>query len=151
VKNLYSILCLMMLIFTVTGCCGDEVKYPIYSLVSGYGPTHTWSVTKSHFEEVPKWNEKGEPPLAVGQAISIAKAWIISIGGSTNSFVDTVTFRSLQRGYPNDNLRPFWFYIIRFHDVFQFGSSVTCVVLLDGSVAVSESKPPTGRGPDYLD
>ena len=101
---------------------------------------------------MPGWNEiKGEPPLPVGKAVSLAKAWVVSKGGATNSYVETVVFRSMDRGGPNSKFRPFWFYTIRFHDVYQFGSSVTCIVLLDGSIVEPESKPHTGRILDYLD
>jgi hypothetical protein len=150
-RTISLIVCLTLFIFALAAYAGEDFKFPIYEHVSGYGITNTWFVALSRVEKSAGWDEKGEPQLPVGKAVSIAKAWVVSKGGSTNSYVDNIVFRSVDRGYPHSKLRPFWFYNIQFHDVYMFGSSVTCIVLLDGSVVEPESKPHTGRIVDYLD
>jgi len=148
------IICPTLLIFTLVAYAGENFPFPIWGRVSGYGITNTWFVASSRMEKAAGWDEKGEPPLPVGKAVSLAKAWVISKGGSTNSYVETVEFRSADRGAPpgsSSKFRPFWFYKIKFYQVAQFGSSMTCVVLLDGSVVEPESEPHTGRIVDYLD
>jgi hypothetical protein len=153
-KILRLIICLKLFIFTLAAYADEDFKYPIYSRVSGYEITNTWFVSKSRIEKTAGWDEKGEPSLSVGKAVSLAKAWVVSKGGSTNSYVETIEFRSVDRGAPpgsTSKFRPFWFYKIRFYQVAQFGSSMTCIVLLDGSVVEPESAPHTGRIVDYLD
>jgi hypothetical protein len=153
-KILRLIICLTLLVFTLAAYAGEDFPFPIYQRVSGYDITNTWFVAKSEIEKAAGWDEKGEPSLPVGKAVSLAKAWVVSKGGHTNSYVTTIEFVSADRGHPPESpskFRHFWFYIIRFHEVAQYGSSMTCVVLLDGSVVEPESKPHTGRIVDYLD
>src|SRR5271154_6526098 len=105
-----SVVYLTFFILSLAAYAGENYKYPIYHHISGYGITNTWFVAKSRFEKVPGWGEKGEPPLPVGKAVSLAKAWVVSKSGSTNSYVETIEFRSMERGEPNSHFRPFWFY-----------------------------------------
>jgi hypothetical protein len=100
-KILRSFFCLTFCFFTLASCAAEDEKYPIFSRVSGYGPTNTWFVTRGQFDKVPGWDEKGEPPLPVGKAASLAKAWVVSKGGSTNSFIERIEFQSVERGWPN--------------------------------------------------
>jgi len=150
-KIVHSLFCLTFCFFTLASLAAEDDKYPIFSRVSFYGPTNTWFVTRSQLNRVPGWDEKGEPPLPVAKAVSLATAWVVSKGGGTNSFVETIEFRSLERGNPKGKYRSFWFYKIRFHDAFRYGNSVTCIVLLDGSIVEPKSEPHTGREIDYLD
>ena len=153
-KNLHRLVCLTLFVFTVTSYAGEDFPFPIYQRVSGYEITNTWFVAKSRIEKASGWDEKGEPSLPVGKAISLAKDWVISKGGRTNSYVTTVEFRSADRGAPpssSSKFRHFWFYIIQFHEVAQYGSSMTCIVLVDGSIVEPESTI-TGKGIGrYLD
>ncbi|HEY1789730.1 MAG TPA: hypothetical protein VGJ73_16400 [Verrucomicrobiae bacterium] len=136
---------------------GEDFELAIHSHVSGAGYTNTWWVPMSTFTNLPGWDEKGEPPLSVGQAVSLAKAWLVSKGFSTNIFPSSVRFVSSTPGVPqvppNDpyKLRPRWFYIIEFGGVYLLGSSATCVVLPDGSVVDPETSPPTTNMWRYLD
>jgi hypothetical protein len=41
--------------------------------------------------------------------------------------------------------------LVRFYEVAQYGSRMTCVVLLDGSVLEPEGAHHTGRLDDYLE
>jgi hypothetical protein len=153
-KIVRLLICLTLFIFTLSAYAGEDFSFPIYQRVSGYGITNTWFVAKSRIEKIAGWDEKGEPSLPVGKAVSLAKAWVVSKGGSINSYVETVEFHSADRGAPPDSsstFRHFWFYIIRFYQVAQYGSSMTCIVLLDGSVVEPESAPHTGCMVDYLD
>jgi len=149
-----SLIWLLLFTFSLAGYAGEDFPFPIYQRLSGYDITNTWFVARSQIEKSAGWDEKGEPSLPVGKAISLAKDWVVSKGGSTNSYVTAVEFRSSARGAPpssSSKFRHFWFYVIRFDEVAQFGSSMTCVVLLNGSVVEPESKPHTGRIVDYLD
>ena len=133
---------------------GEDISFPIYQRVSGYGYTNTWFVAESRFVKKAEWDEKGEPRLSVGKAVSLAKAWVVSKGGSPNSYVCGIEFRSLDRGAPPDSpskFRPFWFYVIRHCEVYQVGSSMTCIVLLDGSVVEPKTTPQTTNIVRYLD
>jgi hypothetical protein len=139
-----TIIYLVFLVFTLTVHADEDSKLTIHWRVSGYGITNTWLVAVGRLEKLPTWNEKTEPPLQVGKAISLAKDWIVSKGGSTNSYVESIEFRSVSPGAPpgsSSKFRPCWFYIIRFYQFYQFGSSATCVVLSDGSIVDPESTP----------
>ena len=153
-KIVRLLICLVLFAFSLSAYAGEDFPFPIYQRVSGYDVTNTWFVARSQIEKSAGWDEKGEPSLSVGRAISLAKDWVVSKGGRTNSYVTTVEFRSAAPGAPPSSpskFRHFWFYTIRFHEVAQYGSSMTCIVLLDGSVVEPESKPHTGRIVDYLD
>jgi hypothetical protein len=153
-KIVRSFIYLTVFIFTLIAYAGEDYKLPIYKHISYYGFTNTWFVLKSRIEQTARWDEKGEPPLQVGKAISLAKAWVLSKGGSTNSYVVNVEFRSVERGAPPGSpseFRPFWFYTIRFHDVYQYGSGMMCVVLSDCSIVEPESAPQTTNNVRYLD
>ena len=153
-KTIRSLICLALFNFTMAAYAGEDFPFPIYKRVSSYDITNTWFVAKSQIEKTAGWNEKGEPSLSVGKAIALAKAWVVSKSDSTNSYVETVEFRSVDRGSPpgsSSKLRPFWYYKIKFREVAQYGNSMTCIVLLDGSVVEPESTPHTGRIIDYLD
>ena len=153
-KIVRPIICLMFLIFAFTACAGEDFKFPIYSRVSGYGYTNTWFVPMSQLEKQPRWDERDRPPLSVGKAISLSKAWLVSKGFSTNCYVGSIEFRSVDRGAPPDSdskLRPCWFYIIQFEEVAMVGSWATCVVLPDGSVVQPVTTPQTTNIVRYLD
>jgi hypothetical protein len=152
-KIVRSIICLTLFIFNLSAFASEDFPFPIYQRVSGYGITNIWFVAKSQIEKTAGWDEKGEPPLPVGKAVSLAKAWVVSKGGSTNSYVVSVIFRSAAMGEPtgSSSFRRFWFYTIRFHEVYQFGSGVTCVVLSDGSIVEPESTPHVTNQLHYLD
>ena len=153
-KIVRSLICLALFAFGLSAYAGEDFPFPIYQHVSFYTGTNTWFVTRSRIEKSAGWDETGEPALPVGKAISLAKAWVVSKGGRTNSYVTTVEFRSADRGAPpssSSTFRHFWFYIIRFHEVAQYGSSVTCIVLLDGSVVEPQSTAQKRDIGDYLD
>jgi hypothetical protein len=145
-----SIVSLSFFIFTLATSTGEDFKFPIYRRVSGYDVTNTWFVLVSRLEKLPKWNERDEPPLSVGKAMLLAKAWVVSKDFNTNCYVGSVEFRSVARGTPPvppnklsglPNLRPCWFYIIHFEEVAMVGSWATCVVLPDGSIVEPECSP----------
>jgi hypothetical protein len=141
-KIVRLLICLALFFFSLAAYAGEDFPFPIYQRVSFYTGTNTWFVLRSQIEKSAGWDETGEPSLAVGKAISIAKAWLVSKGANTNSYVTDVEFHSADRGAPpssSSKFRHFWFYIIRFHEVAQYGSSATCVVLLDGSVVEPQS------------
>jgi hypothetical protein len=149
-KIVRPFICLAFFVFTLAAYAGEDFKFPIYQRVSGYGVTNTWFVPMSRLEKLPKWNEQGEPPLSVGKAMSLAKAWIVSKGFNTNCWVSSIEFRSVDRGAPPvppnklsvpSKLRPCWFYIIHFEEVAMVGSWATCVVLSDGSIVEPECSP----------
>src|SRR5476649_932386 len=98
-KIVRSIICLTLLIFTLDAYA-DEDLFPLYQNVSFYTGTNTWFVSRSQIEKSAGWSETGEPSLPVGKAISLAKAWVASKGGNTNSYVMTVEFRPIDRGHP---------------------------------------------------
>ena len=152
-KILSSLICLALYLFTLDAFAGED--FPIYQHVSFYTGTNTWFVPVSQIEKSAGWDETGEPSLPVGKAVSLAKAWLVSKGGRTNSYVTTIEFHSVDRGAPpssSSKFRHFWFYNIRFYQVAQFGSSVTCIVLLDGSVVEPQNTAKKGGGiGDYLD
>lgn len=143
----------------VSACAREESKFPICERIISFGITNKWFVPATDFDTVPKWNEKGEPPLLVGKAISLAKAAIVSIGGNTDSFVTSVEFRPAAWGAPPTSnseyskYRSFWYYIIDFQEVSLVGSHTTCVVLMDGSVLWPELRyePKQKSIQDYLD
>jgi len=150
-----SFIFLTFFMFAVAAYADDEPKLFFYQRKTdwGYHPTNTWFITESRLKKLPGWDEKGEPPLAMSKAITLAKVWLVSLGASTNCFVVDIEFRSLDRGYPNSRYRQYWFYVIRFGEVQVYGSYATCVVLLDGSIL----EPDRPVGPrkrtisDYLD
>jgi hypothetical protein len=159
-KIVRPIIFLTFAIFTLTASAAEDFKFAIYSRVSGYDYTNTWFVPMSRFETLPKWNEQGEPPLAVGKAMSVAKAWVISKGFNTNCWVGRIEFRPFAMGQPPvpptkpskpSGLRPCWFYIIHFVEVGMVGSWATCVVLPDGSVVEPVTTPQTTNMVRYLD
>ena len=133
-KIMHLLFCLTFSFFTLASYADENDKISIFSCVTGYKTTNTWFVTRSQLNTVTGWDEKGEPPLSVGKAVSLAKAWVVSKGGSTNCFVNIIEFQSVERSYPDLKHRSFWFYFIRFQDVFSYADNVTCVVLLNGSV-----------------
>jgi len=99
-----------------------------------------WFLTKSRLEKLPIWKEsEEEPPLPIGRAISQAKKWAVSKGASPNCFFEAVTFRSFSPESVDSKYRSVYFYIIRFGEVAQFGSHMTCIVLLDGSIVEPEN------------
>jgi hypothetical protein len=151
-KIVRSLICLALLAFSLAAYAGEDFPIPLYHHVSFYTGTNTWFVSKSQIVKSAGWNETGEPSLPVGKATALAKAWVVSKGGSTDSYVTSIEFRSLDRGSPSSEYRHFWYYIIQLHEVAQFGSSATCIVLLDGSVVEPQSatKKRGGIG-DYLD
>ena len=159
-KTKHPIICLTVLLFTLAASAGEDFKFPIYSRGSRYGYTNTWYVSMSRLKKLPKWNEQGEPPLSVGKAISLGKAWVVSKGFSPDCYVGGVEFCSVNRGAPpippdNPNkpseLRPYWFYTIHFEEVMMIGSWTTCVVLSDGSIVEPETIPQTTNIVRYLD
>ena len=155
-KIVTSIICLTFFIFTLAVSAGEDFKFPIYRHISGYGVTNTWLVSMSTLKKLPGWNEQGEPPLPVGKAVSLAKAWIVSKGFNTNCYVGSIEFRSASSGEPPTNpspsgLRPCWFYIIHFEEVAMVGSWATCVVLPDGSIVEPECTPATRKMARYLE
>ena len=130
-KIVFPIVGLVFFSFFLAAFAGEDFKFPIHQRVSGYGVTNTWCVSMRRLTNMPAWSERGEPPLSVGKATLLAKYWIVSKGGSTNSYVLNVEFHSVAPGaHPSTgpHLRPCWFYIIRFHEVYQYGSGATCVV-----------------------
>lgn len=134
------IVCLALLILTLAAYAGEDFSFPIYHRVSGYGFTNTWFVAESRFVKKAEWDEKGEPRLSVGKAVSLAKAWVVSKGGEPYSYVSDIEFRSVDRGAPlgsPSKLRPFWFYVIRFHEVYLVGSSMTCILKPRTSCVIS--------------
>jgi hypothetical protein len=156
VKIILSIICLTLFGFTMAARAGDDSKFPIYRHVNFFGNTNTWFVPTSDFDKLPKWDEKGEPPLSVGKAVSLAKAEMVSIGGSTNAYVMSVEFHpagpaSTVPKY--SKFHSFWFYVIHFEEVWTVGSSATCVVLMDGSVLWPQLRhePKQKSINDYLD
>lgn len=130
---------------------GDDFRFPLHERVSAYGVTNTWSVAMSQLTNMPPWSEKGEPPLSVGKAASLAKKWILSKDARTDCYITDIQFRSVDRGATVPELRRCWFYIIRFHEVYQFGSRATCVVLPDGSIVEPSSTPAVTNELRYLD
>jgi hypothetical protein len=153
-KTAHLIICLLLFVSTLATRASEDSKYPIHRHESDYGFTNVWFITKSRLETLPVWkDEKEEPPLSIGKAIALAKAWAVSKGASTNAFVETIVFRSMSPGAPNSKFRSVYFYNIRFGEVVQFGSHMTCIILLDGSIVEPESigRPHTGRIVDYLD
>ena len=160
-KILRPIIFLTFVIFTLAASAGEDFKFPIYSRVSGYEYTNTWFVPMSRIEKLPGWNERGEPPLSVGKAVSRAKAWVVSKGFSTNCYVGSIEFRSLARGTPPESamklpedvakFRRCWIYIIHFEQVAMVGSWVTSIVLSDGSIVEPETTPQTTNNVRYLD
>ena len=153
-KIVRTLICLTLFAFTLNAYASKDFLFPIYQHVSFYTGTNTWFVPRSQIEKSAGWDEKGEPSLPVGKAVSLAKAWVVSRGGRTNSYVTTVEFCSADRGAPPNSpskFRHFWFYIIRFHEVAQFGSSMTCIVLLDGSIIEPQSTAQKRSIGDYLD
>jgi hypothetical protein len=154
VRKICLIVCLDLVISVLAACADEEIKYPIFRHDGGYGNTNVWFVTKSRLEKLPVWKEaEEEPPLQVGKAISLAKTWVLSKGASTNCYVGTLTFSSLGRSSLNDKYHYVYFYIIQFDEVAQFGSHMTCVVLLDGSIVEPENigERHKFRLADYLD
>jgi hypothetical protein len=149
-----SLIWLVLFTFTQVAYADGGFPFPIYQRVSGYGFTNTWFVAMNQIDKAAGWEEKGEPSLSVGKAVELGKAWVISKGGSTKSYVESVEFQSVDRGRPpgsSSKFRHFWFYLIRFDEVFQVGSSVTCVVLLDGSIVEPASTPHIKSVARYLD
>lgn len=132
---------------TVSAFAREESEFPVYSRVSGYGFTNTWYVPTSKLMKLPGWNGPGEPPLSVGKAVSVAKAWIAS-KSLNNSYVNSIDFKSFNFQAPSG---PCWIYIIHFQEVAMFGSWATCVVLPDGSVVEPETTPQTTNIVRYLD
>jgi hypothetical protein len=133
---------LALFTLSLAAYAGEDSPVPIYQHVSFYTGTNTWFVLRSQIEKSAGWDETGEPSLPVGKAVSLAKAWLVSKGGRTNAYVTNIEFCPAYRGAPSSSsskFRHFWFYIIHFHEVAQFGSSATCVVLLDGSVVEPQS------------
>jgi hypothetical protein len=159
-KIVFQIICLTLSIFSLAARAGEEFKISVHQHVSGYGITNTWFIAKSRLEKLPKWDEQGEPPLSVGKAASLAKDWVVSKGGQTNCYVVSIQFRSIDRGNPPvppskesllSPVRAYWFYVVNYYQVYQYGSSVTCVVLPDGSIIEPESTPSVTNHLHYLD
>jgi len=144
----------LTLMFSVwSASASEDIKYPVYHHISGYGFTNTWYVTKSRLETIPRWDENGEPPLSAGKALSLAKAWVASkgAGSPTNTCVESIVLRSWSQDYPNSPNRSFWFYKIQFCNTFQYANHMTCIVLLDGSIVEPESEPKSKSDARYLD
>jgi hypothetical protein len=159
-KIVTSIICLIFFIFTLGVSAGQDFKIPIYQHISSIGYTNTWLVRMSTLKKLPGWNEQGEPPLPVGKAVSIAKAWMVSKGFNDNCYVGSIEFRSVDPGEPPaslvklsspSGLRPCWFYIIHFEEVAMVGSWATCVELPDGSIVEPESAPASTNMWRYLE
>jgi hypothetical protein len=149
-KIVCRIICLTLFIFTLAAHAGEDFKILVHQRVSGYGITNTWFIAKSRLDKLPKWDEQGEPPLSVGKAASLGKDWVVSKGGQTNCYVLSIEFRSVDPGHPPvppnkesllSPVRAYWFYVIKYYQVYQYESSVTCVVLPDGSIIEPESTP----------
>jgi hypothetical protein len=159
-KIVNSIICLIFFVFILDVSSGQDFRFPIYQHTSALGYTNTWLVPISTLRKLPGWNEQSEPPLPVGKAVSLAKAWMVSKGFSTQCYVGSIEFRSASPGEPPaslvklnspSGLRPCWFYIIHFEEVAMVGSWATCVELLDGSIVEPESAPASTNMWRYLE
>jgi len=152
-RTVFSIVFLSVLFSIRSASAGEEIKYPIYQHISGYGFTNTWSITKSRLDKIPRWDDNGEPPLSAGKALSLAKAWVVSKGACapTNTCAESIVLRSLSQDFPGSAYRSFWFYKIQFCNTFQYANHMTCIVLLDGSIVEPESEPESKSYARYLD
>jgi hypothetical protein len=98
-----------------------------------YRGTNVWSVFQSRIDKLPPWKfGDGEPPLSLGKAVTIAKAWIVSKGCSQDSCVEEATVRPI---YPEaGKYQKICYYNISFCNVGLVGHHRRCLVLMDGTV-----------------
>jgi len=102
-------------------------------------------------KQTPWQPDIAEPPLTVGRAVSLAKTWVISKGSDTNAYVETITIKPIDSSGSKNKFYSIWFYKIQFGGVGIYGHHMTCIVLMDGTIAEMEHLGVPSRKRSYLD
>jgi hypothetical protein len=132
---------LLQFSFFLSTCYGDGFKLELYRHETNAAElnhiTNVWSVSTESLDKVPSWAMgDGEPPLPLGKAIELARAWIVSKGCQTNSWVREVVVRPV---YPDGGkYKHICYYNILFGGVGLYGHFRRCIILMDGTIVEPE-------------
>jgi len=138
-KKVFAYLCLCILAFTATFNIRAADTLTIYEAeawLENY--KDVWKLPVSRCAKLPVWNpRKGEPPLSLGKAASMASEWASSKnhGGDIESIEVHRVNGSSSGKFPS-----VFFYAITF-EVAPYLNHISCVVLMDGSVLEPEPHP----------
>jgi hypothetical protein len=124
---------LPVLLFFACCCQAEDVKLPLFRHSTQSELTNVWSVSFERLRKTPQWKSgESEPPLSVGKAVMLAKAWCVSKGCSPELWVEEIEFRPVfQTG---GEFKFTYYYNILFGNVTYYGHYRRCIVLMDGTV-----------------
>jgi len=156
-RMLLAIVCaLIQSSFFLSNCHADDSKVELYRHATNAADlnhlTNVWSVSMEVLEKAPSWKMgDGEPPVPLGKAIVLAKAWIVSKGCETNSWVREVVVHPV---YPiGEKYSHMCYYNILFGGVGIYGHYRRCIILMDGTIVEPElvGGVPSHFSYDYYD
>ena len=134
------IVCLCFASLMVTCKCVYAAQYyKIYEADAWLGAgKDVWSISSNRCASLPEWKpQKGEPPLSLGKAASIASEWASSKnhGGDIESI----------EVYPVNRSKSGKFTSVFFYastlEVAPYLNHISCVVLMDGTVLEPDPRP----------
>jgi len=134
------IVCLCFASLMATGKCVYAAQnYKIYEADAWLGAgKDIWNISSNRCASLPEWKpQKGEPPLSLGKAASIASEWASSKnhGGDIESIEVYPVNRSKSGKFTS-----VFFYAITL-EVAPYQNHISCVVLMDGTVLEPEPRP----------
>lgn len=96
------------------------------------GHTNVWYASSDALKKMPLWTVGSEPPLSLGRAVEIAKTRIISEGGDTNLWIDSITVCPVFPGYKE--YEGVYYYNIRCGGASYLGHFSRCIILMSGTI-----------------